>query len=257
MKQYFMKSLIALIGVCLVLVTGTASAQQASFLEHGRIEFEKKRNMHAMLDEMFKGSENSSWLELSKKEMPKFTTTYFDLYFAPQSTLYKPGRENPDNIRMRESPADANVIYTSLPTQETVAQKKVFEQLFLVKDSLRQIKWKITDETRKIAGFDCRRANAIIMDSIYVVAYYTDAIITPGGPESFTGLPGMILGLAMPHEHVTWFATKVLIDDIKEETLKPATKGKKVNSAELKEIVSKSLKDWGNYGKVYIKDIML
>ncbi len=47
------------------------------------------------------------------------------------------------------------------------------------------------------------------MDSIYVVAFYTDEILTTGGPESFTGLPGMILGIAIPHEHVSWFATKV------------------------------------------------
>jgi GLPGLI family protein len=48
-----------------------------------------------------------------------------------------------------------------------------------------------------IAGFNCRRANAMIMDSIYVVAFYTDEILTTGGPESFSGLPGMILGVAL------------------------------------------------------------
>ena len=90
-----------------------------------------------------------------------------------------------------------------------MSQKTVFEQTFLVEDTLRRIKWKITDETRPIAGFNCRRANALIMDSICVVAFYTDEILTTGGPESFSGLPGMILGIALPHEHITWFATKV------------------------------------------------
>ena len=102
-----------------------------------------------------------------------------------------------------------NTIFTDLQTKTSIDQKMVFEDFFLVKDSTRKIKWKITDETREIAGFTCRRANAIVMDSIYVVAFYTEKIPISGGPESFSGLPGMILGLALPHENITWFATKV------------------------------------------------
>ncbi len=57
-----------------------------------------------------------------------------------------------------------------------------------MQDSTRKITWKITDEMREIAGFSCRRANAIMLDSIYVVAFYTDQIPVSGGPESFSGL---------------------------------------------------------------------
>jgi hypothetical protein len=45
-------------------------------------------------------------------------------------------------------------------------------------------------------------------DSIVVIAFYTDEIIPSSGPESFGGLPGMILGLAIPKMHTTWYATK-------------------------------------------------
>ncbi|WP_143307439.1 GLPGLI family protein [Chitinophaga vietnamensis] len=234
-----------------------ASAQQAMFLQQGRIEYERKINMHARLDAMYLDADNTSWRDLQKKATPKFFVSYFDLLFSNNTTLYSPGRENPDNARHWETPAEANVVYSLLGSGRSLAQKKVFEQTFLVDDSLRQIKWKITDETRKIAGFDCRRANAVIMDSIYVVAFYTDAIVTPGGPESFTGLPGMILGVALPHEHVTWFATKVLVEDVKETALQAPKKGKKVNNATLAETVGKALKEWGNYGKDYLKSIAL
>ena len=98
---------------------------------------------------------------------------------------------------------------TKTYTQTSITQKNVYDDLYLVKDSLRKIDWKITDETREIAGYECRRANAIVLDSVYVVAYYTIQIPFSGGPESFTGLPGTILGLALPHENMTWFATKV------------------------------------------------
>jgi GLPGLI family protein len=228
-----------------------AGAQNTIFLTEGRIEFERKLNLYSQLEE------DNSWSELQKKTMPKFKITYFDLLFTGKKTLYQPGRENADNNKLWEQPAEENVIYSDLASSSATSQKRVFEQLFLVQDSTRSIQWKITDETRVIAGFQCRRANALIMDSIYVVAFYTDDIVTPGGPESFSGLPGMILGVALPHQHVTWFATKVVNLAVKEETLKIPTKGKKLNNLALKQTINESLKDWGKWGQKYIFAAML
>jgi GLPGLI family protein len=243
----------------LIVFALTMQAQHTIFLQQGRIEYQKQLNMHARMNQMSNGEEDS-WTDGLKKGIDQYQITYFDYSFSNNTTLYKPGRENETankNPFWGEAPAEQNVVYSRLDSMQSISQKKVFEQLFVVKDSIRPIRWKITDETRKIAGFDCRRANAIIMDSIYVVAFYTDAIITPGGPESFSGLPGMILGVALPHEHITWFATKVLVDDIKEDALKPPVKGKAVNNKELNTAISKSIGKWGNWGKAYIKAILL
>ena len=226
-------------------------AQNAIFLSEGKIEFEKKINLYAQLEN------DDSWSDLQKKSMPQFKTTYFNLVFSHDKTLYRPGRENTDNNKLWEQPAEENVIWSDLADEKSISQKKVFEQLFLVQDSIRNIKWKITDENRVIAGFQCRRANAMIMDSIYVVAFYTDEIITPGGPESFTGLPGMILGIALPHEHLTWFATKVQAVPVSTAELTAPVKGKKLNNATLKQTMMESLKDWGKYGRRYIQATML
>ena len=156
-----------------------------------------------------------------------------------------------------QPPAQQNVIYADLDQQKSVSQKTVFEQVFLVADSARRIKWKMTDETRVIAGFNCRRANAMIMDSIYVVAFYTDEILTTGGPESFSGLPGMILGVALPHEHITWFATKVEATPVNEGQVAVPVKGKKVTNSGLMEAIQKSLKEWGKQGRLYMQEVML
>lgn len=239
----------------LVLACMQAKAQHPVFVKQGRIEYEKRLNLHAQVDAM--DDDNSSWKELYKKSLPKFKTTYFDLRFNNNRTLYAPGRENPENNRIWQGAAEENVIYAELDKQLSTSQKRVFEQTFLIQDSTRKIRWKITDETRKIAGFDCRRANALVMDSIYVVAFYTDVIVTTGGPESFTGLPGMILGLAIPHEHITWFATKVLTEDVTETSLKPPAKGKKVSNKELLETMKASIGKWGKEGKLYMQATML
>jgi GLPGLI family protein len=42
------------------------------------------------------------------------------------------------------------------------------------------------------------------VDSVYIVAFYAEDIHVSSGPESFTGPPGMILKLSLPHEHVIW-----------------------------------------------------
>lgn len=203
--------------------------------------------------------DGDSWSELQKKTMPKFRTTYFDLLFSKNKTIYQPGRENPDNnkIFFNDNVAEENVVYSELDSSKSVSQKKVFEQVFLIQDSTRQIQWKITDETRVVAGFQCRRANAIIMDSIYVVAFYTDDIIAPGGPESFNGLPGMILGVSLPHQHVTWFATKVAATPVTASQLKLPSKGKKVTNESLKESLKERMKDWGKYKQRNLEAVLL
>jgi GLPGLI family protein len=95
------------------------------------------------------------------------------------------------------------------------------------------------------------------MDSIYVVAFYTDEIPLPGGPESFTGLPGMILGVALPHDNVTWFATKVTDTIVPETSLKVPAKGKVVTYAGLKTTLTNVMKDWGEYGRKFFSIFLL
>ncbi len=116
-----------------------------------------------------------------------------------------------------------------------------------MKDTTRKIKWKITDETREIAGFTCRRANALVMDSVYVVAFYTEDILANSGPEMFGNLPGMVLELAVPRLHTTWVATRVDMVPVKDEDFAMPTKGKKVTSKELYETIQSSLKEWGKW----------
>ena len=246
-----MKKIQPIILAFLLLLAANAYSQQAHFITEGKIEFEKKLNLHAQF------SDDNFWGEEMKKTLPQFKVSYFDLQFTNNKTLYKPGKENPDNNRLWQEPAEDNIVFSDLNNHSSVSLKNVFEKSFLIQDSTRNIKWKITDEKRTIAGFECRRANAVIMDSIYIVAFYTDEIATSGGPESFSGLPGMILGVAIPHEHVTWFATKLYGIPVKETDLKIPTKGSKTTNTAMKENMKSSLKDWGKYADIYIKAALL
>ena len=91
------------------------------------------------------------------------------------------------------------------------------------------------------------------MDSIYVVAFYTEKIPLSVGPESFNGLPGMILGVALPREHITWFATEVKDVAVTEQQIKAPSKGKPVDRTGLMKVLKDATKDWGNYAQDILK----
>jgi GLPGLI family protein len=242
----------------LLLSSSAAFAQHVRFPMNGVIEFERSVNMYAMYKKAI-GTETDGFLAKAfdsyKKTNPQFKKLKSTLAFSKDKTLFTPveAADNTGGFLNDPMAKQLNTILTDLETRTSITQKDVYEDKFLVKDSIRNINWKITDENREIAGYPCRRANAIIMDSIYVVAFYTDQIPVSGGPESFNGLPGMILGVALPHENVSWFATSVTDRGVLPKELASPTKGKATDNKGLKEILMKALKDWGDYAQSSLK----
>src|SRR5690606_18035958 len=127
------------------------------------------------------------------------------------------------------------------------ASKQVFEEKFLVQDSMRKLEWKIKDEIRIIAGYKCRKAVSKICDTVYVVAFYSEDIMVSGGPEMFSGLPGMILEIAIPRLYSTSIATKIETTPPKVEDLKVPEKGKKGSQKEMYGTVMGSVSKWGKF----------
>ncbi len=109
------------------------------------------------------------------------------------------------------------------------------------------MEWRITDEIRTIANYKCRKAVGKICDSVYVVAFYTEDIAVNGGPEMFSGLPGLILEIAIPRLYSTWTATKVDVTKPEEKNFIAPVKGKKATQQEMYTTLSAGLKDWGKY----------
>ena len=247
----------------LFLTGNVVFAQHAHFTTSGTIEFNRNMNMYAMLKKRVTPDNEAffqPFLENYMKNNPQFKVLKSTLSFSNNKTIFNPIEpETTQNNFFGDEPMTTqnNVVYTDLATNSQVSQKKVFEETFLVKDSTRKIRWKITDETREIAGYNCRRANAIILDSIYVVAFYTTEIPISGGPENFSGLPGMILGVALPHDNITWFATKVTDTTLPPNVVTAPKKGKPVDNAGYKETLHKATKDWGQWGQTYIKGFLL
>ncbi len=227
---------------------------QQIFIHKGKIEFEKQVNIHKELEEENEdGEEDNVWVQNMKKTIPKLQTTYYNLYFNDNKTLYKAGKEATQGTqKIPEWLSDnslENIIYNDLESKKTISQKTVYSNTFLLQDSIRKINWKITNDSRMIAGIECRKAIGIIFDSIYVFAFYTDIITCSGGPESFTGLPGMILGIAIPRINTYWLATKIEVIQSAETFIIEPKKGKKITYSELEKQIHKATKDWGKESK--------
>lgn len=228
----------------LVIICITAGAQ-APFFNTVKIEFEKTVAMRALYKEL-----EPDWYDRIKDRIPQNSITYFDFIADSAHSIYKPGREVSADPRGWFQPlANKNTVYTDYQTNKSISQKPIFEETFLIEDSLVNIKWKITPDTRSIAGFECRKAVGILFDTVAVFAFYTDELMISGGPEGIHGLPGMILGLGIPRLHATWFATKVQVVDVPTSQIQPAKKGKKSNRMDMLKSLEKAMKDWDTYGK--------
>lgn len=224
------------------------SQSQTQFYSTVKIEFVKNINVHAYYKEL-----DEEWYNYIKDRLPREVSDYYEFVGDSSRSIYKPGKETPiDPNSNYRAVADKNVVYNDYGAGTSIAQKPVFEETFLVQDSLAKIKWKVTPDTRTIAGFECRKAIGILDDSIAVFAFYTDELMIKGGPEGIHGLPGMILGVGVPRLHSTWFATKVEVVDVNMKIVTPATKGKKVNRATMMKSLDKVLRQWGTYGSKMI-----
>ncbi|HEY4150844.1 MAG TPA: GLPGLI family protein [Chitinophagaceae bacterium] len=240
------------------------SAQQARFVSSGTIEFEKTANDYALvnngqyLGKNLAGSEQQL-PEQYQKEHPQFIVSKSTLYFRDNKTLFVPDLLPATAMSMFSVPiaAQNNIVYSNFPADSLVVQKDVLGETFLLNDRARKTNWKITGETREIAGYTCRRANALIMDSIYAVAFYTEQIHIPGGPESFSGLPGMILELALPHEHVTWRAVRVMDRALPPVPVTAPKKGKPIDRRQLLDILSEAGKGRSQQGASLIRKVNL
>jgi len=249
--------------ICLVFIANPMLAQNVHFVTSGTIEFDKTVNMYALMQKEI-NKENyiyrENYFEAYKKDHPQFKVLKSMLNFSGTKTLFTPidDAQAVDNYPFATPMAyQNNIVFNDLGTNQSIIQKKILGDIFLLKDTTRKIHWKITSETREIAGYTCRRANAIIMDSIYVVAFFTEKIHVSAGPETFTGLPGMILGLALPHENVTWFASKVTDMTIEDKALTPPKKGESVTNQTIQTELQPAMKRFGDFKQTYLKALML
>ncbi len=217
-------------------------AQQ--FIDKATIEFEVNTNLKKMMSD-------NSWDEKMKENLSDLKTSYWTYTFADNKSIYKFDRwsEKTRIPKYEKEEDEENSWYTDFSSKTRSSQKLIASTIFVLSDSIANIEWKITNENREIAGYNCRKAIGKIFGDVYVFAFYTNDITISGGPCSVNGLPGMILGLTIPRLYTSFIATKVNVNASNFPEIKPIVSKKYFNNKELNTFLEEKANDWFKWEK--------
>ena len=96
--------------------------------------------------------------------------------------------------------------FKNMQTGEMIFQLFMGAERISGKDQLLDMKWKITDETEIIKGYESRKAISS-WNGYSFTAWFTREISIDAGPDRFDGLPGLIL-------KIEFGSTKIEVEEI-------------------------------------------
>lgn len=237
----------------------SAHAQYAMFAEEGTVFYDKTMYTKNILRKQFieKADEaQKNQMNAMLPRVPENIVLKKSLKFKGNETLFESQKQELDPmmkqiIMMLALDFEATT-YSNLSNNEYKRYNDLIGQKVIIQDTLKKVKWTITDEYREIAGYNCRRANGITEDSTYVIGFYANEIPIDGGPESINGLPGLILGLVVPSQHVSYFASKVEITNnvILDKKAVENTKVKTMSRGDIAKMMSDAFSNYLNKSTV-------
>jgi len=121
-------------------------------------------------------------------------------------------------------------MYNNFDTKKRVEQRELMDKKFIIDDSIRPLKWKMTGETKTILNHNCMKAVATqyvprtqmvtnngniervqTTDSVQTTAWFATDIPVSAGPADYQGqLPGLILAMDINNGRQTFIAKEIL-----------------------------------------------
>lgn len=255
-----------LIAGCFFLIATMTIAQQ----KEGKVTYDRTLqiniNFPGMSEEM-------------QQQIPKSRTDHFELHFANNQSVWKQEVTNEDDnfigdpgegggMQIRFSSAGSNdILFNDFDKKRRVESREMMDKKFLIDDSIRPLKWKMTGETKTILGHNCMKATATqvsqrsqmtmndgkmerkeVSDTIQVVAWFATDIPVAAGPAEFQGqLPGLILDLETGGGRLVYKATKIT-EKADVAIIKEPTGKKRYTQAEFRTEREKMLKEMESNG---------
>ena len=250
---------IVFIGATLFMMTA-ATAQQ----KQGKVVYERTTQMQVsfagMNDEM-------------QRMIPKTRTDQFELLFANDQSLWKQAeQENQEDFTTTSDgggmqvhmivAGNNDVLFTNLASGVRVEKRELMDKSFIIDDSTRALKWKISGESKTILGHNCMKATAAqirqsmqmtmdngkmerkeITDTSTVIAWVAMDIPVSAGPGEFQGqLPGLILEMDVNNGRQVYKALSIS-DKVDAALIKEPTGKKHYTMAEFKKEREKMMKE--------------
>jgi GLPGLI family protein len=216
--------------------------------------------------------------ERMKKMSEKTFVLNFDKnasIYKEEEKLDAPGSSGGGMRMMASMTGGGGTFYKNVKNKTYLVDKEFMGKEFLVKDSLQTLKWKMESETREIGGYMCMKATATkpasksdfrnfrpkekkegektddkkttfmtdveLPKDINITAWYTPEIPVNQGPESYWGLPGLIL--EVNDGKTTIICSKIAMNVKEKAEIKAPTKGKEISQKEYDEVVTAKMKE--------------
>ncbi len=155
--------------------------------------------------------------------------TYFQLINAKEYSVYR--KTNSDEFSSAEGVSYESVskqTYKDFTTSLYYKESTLNGKNYIIKDTIESYNWKFKDETKMIAGYNCKKAIAE-SDTEEITAWITKDIVLNDGPDIYSVNDGTILGLEFKEE--SYLATKVSVSD-KSISLSKPDKGEIISQEE-------------------------
>jgi len=235
---------------------------------HGEATYKSKRKIDIKLDstQMASGMADQM-MEMLKKQFEK---TYV-LNFNKTESIYKEeealSAPNPQGMNMvMVMSGGSDVLYKNIKEKRFVNQNESFSKVFLIKDDIEDIEWKLESETRNIGDYTCFKATTTRevediesgisfngdkdlnttdkepkMKEITITAWYTPQIPVSVGPGNYHGLPGLILEVNDGSETV--ICSKIVLNPKNITEIVEPDNGKELTQEAYDKIMEKKMKE--------------
>lgn len=210
--------------ISLLFIVFTISFAQSQ-IQSGEITYKIKGNDKAFLERYNSdpASERQKsfakkWYEKQKRAVPFLK---YHLIFNKTESLFKNHyrqfmkSDNGDDLEVATQVAGvAGEFYTNIQEEEVLNQLKYLNRNWLISHNIKDLKWRITEETKTILGYSCKKAivdfDPIMSIGGEITAWFTTEIPFQFGPTTFVGLPGMIL--QVDQGNYTFYATDIKLN---------------------------------------------
>ena len=167
--------------------------------------------------------------------------------------------------------------YKNVKSNTQIQKQEFYGKLFLVKDKLQPIEWKMGTETKKIGNYTCFKATASVpttdltwysfswdrlrntnyeqnIDSINVAtkqdeiqmtdieAWYTPQLPVSHGPSEYWGLPGLILEVSAGN--TTTLCTEIVLNPEEKDKIEAPDRGKEITKKEYQKTIVEKMKEF-------------
>ncbi|MFY7789101.1 MAG: GLPGLI family protein [Thermoflexibacteraceae bacterium] len=210
------------------------------------------------LEGIVKYTRETSWVKiqaqlpyLSKEEKDRAKLTWGDntwkenylFTFNKEASIYEP---NPEQESDEEWSSRLPVLslYRNYAQGTKLDVEEMLGKVYVVEDSLVAPNWKIQNKIKEVAGHLCMLA--IMEDTVKkqkIEAWFAQDLPINGGPEHYTGLPGLILEVNINDGCVVITADKITLQTLEKGIKPPKKKGKRIKNTEYTSLIDKHIKD--------------